>query len=176
MIIIYGNKYVSSGSYFRFYLIRDFLEVLPYFSVFLALGLSRIYLYMHIAGVFFVWVLGFIVVKFGMDATMIVLVRTIFYVLSTLFAMIYLYRRENINLLPIKILIQLLVVLSHSICCAFFIFYLSNYFEIDKLSPISLIFITISVYYFTIVISGRLLKIHYLESVFMLINKKVKND
>jgi O-antigen/teichoic acid export membrane protein len=176
MIIIYGNKYASSGSYFRFYLIRDFLEVLPYFSVFLALGLSRIYLYMHIAGVFFVWILGFIVVKSGMDATMIVLVRTIFYVLSTLFAMVYLYKKENINLLPRKILIQLVLVLSHSICCAFFIFALSNSFEINELPPVLLILITISVYYITIILSGRLIKINYLESVFMLINKKVKND
>src|SRR5690606_20439528 len=66
IVVIYGSKYEASGSYMKYYLIRDFLEVLPYFSVFLALGMSRVYLYMHILGALYVWVFGFVVVTLGL--------------------------------------------------------------------------------------------------------------
>lgn len=174
MIIIYGKNYAASGSYMRYYLIRDFLEVLPYFSVFLALGMSRVYLYMHIFGALFVWLFGFIIIKLGLDATMIVLVRSIFYVLCTAYAMIYLYKKKRINLLPKKVLKQIFIVLAHSSICAYLIFVFCKTYSINILSPVVIITITISIYYVFLVVTGSLFKINYLESVFRLLNKSKK--
>jgi O-antigen/teichoic acid export membrane protein len=79
-ILIYGTNYSTSDNYFRFYVIRDFLEILPYFTLFLSMGMTRIYFYIHLFGAFFVWFFGYIVVKSGLDASMIVLVRSMFYI------------------------------------------------------------------------------------------------
>lgn len=171
VVIIYGNNYTASAPYMKYHLIRDFLEVLPYFSVFLALGMSRIYLYMHIVGAFYVWVFGFIVVKSGLDASIIVLVRTMFYVFCTIFAMIYLYKKKNINLLPKEILKQILIVLVHSSICAYLTFIGASFLGLNNLEPVVTLLITISIFYILIVITGYLIKINYLESAFRLIKK-----
>lgn len=171
VVIIYGSKYEASSSYMRYHLIRDFLEVLPYFSVFLALGMSRIYLYMHIVGAFYVWIFGFIVVKSGLDASMIVLVRTMFYVFCTIFAMIYLYKKKNINLLPKEILKQIFIVLVHSSICAYLTFIGASFLGLNNLEPVVTLVITISMFYILIVITGYLIKINYLESAFRLLKK-----
>lgn len=171
MTLIYGELYYTSGYFLRYHLLRDFLEVLPYFSVFLALGLSRIYLYMHIAGVFFVWIFGYIVVSLDMDATMIVLVRSVYYILSTIFAMIYLNKKLNINLMPIEITIQLVKVLLHSILCGFIVYQFSLLFNLNELNNILMISITISIYYIILIFSGKIIKLNYLGSVLMLLKK-----
>lgn len=170
---IYGNKYEGSSSYMRFYLIRDFLEVLPYFSVFLALGMSRIYLYMHVFGAIYVWVVGFIVVKNGFEPTTIVFVRSMFYVFCTIFAMWFLYQKRNINLLPKKVLLQIFTVLIHAGICAMIVLLLSENTVIGKLMPIVTICITIPIYYLLLVITGRLIKLNYLESFLMVLKSKI---
>src|SRR5690606_32353042 len=139
-------------------------EVLPYFSVFLALGMSRIYLYMHIFGALYVWLLGFIMVKSGLDASMIVLVRTMFYVFCTIYAMIYLYQKKKINLLPKNIIKQMFIVLVHSSICAYFIYTCSKNPFLSDLSPLLTFVVTVSLYYVLIVVTGYLIKINYLES------------
>jgi len=173
VVFIYGMEYIESGKYMRFHLIRDFLEVLPYFSVFLALGMSRIYLYMHVVGALFVWIFGFIVVKFGMDASMIVLVRSMFYVFCSVYALLYLYKKKKINLLPTNVMKQIFLVLVHSSICAFIILYFSKFFGIDDMIPLLEISITLVFFYIIIIITGPLIKINYLESLFRLF-KKIK--
>lgn len=172
IVVIYGSKYEASGSYMKYYLIRDFLEVLPYFSVFLALGMSRVYLYMHILGALYVWVFGFVVVTLGLDATMIVLVRSLFYVFCTIFAMWYLYQKRRINLLPNKILVQIFVVLVHSAICAYLVIFIAQNSIINNLMPILIIAITIPIYYLILILTGKMIKINYLESVFMILKRK----
>lgn len=174
VVIIYGVDYSTSANYMRFHLIRDFLEVLPYFSVLLALGLSRVYLYMHILGAVFVWTFGFIVVKYGLDATMIVFVRSMFYVLCTIYAMNYFYKKQRINLLPKPILKQIFLVLAHSSICAALVFTFTNILSLGNLSPLIIIFFTLPVYYIGIILTGYLIKINYLESVLVLLKKFVK--
>lgn len=169
VVIIYGNNYATSAPYMRFHLLRDFLEVLPYFSVFLALGMSRIYLYMHIVGAIYVWLFGFIVVKSGLDASMIVLVRTMFYVFCTIYAMIYLYQKKKINLLPKKIIKQMSIVLLHSSICAYLIYIYSNNPILRDLTPLVTFVVTISLYYVLIIVTGYLIKINYLESAIRLL-------
>jgi O-antigen/teichoic acid export membrane protein len=174
MIIIYGIDYAASGSYMKYYLIRDFLEVLPYFSVFLALGMSKVYLHMHIFGALFVWSFGFIVVKLGFDPSMIVLVRSVFYMICTVYAMIYLYKKKNINLLPRKVVKQILIVLTHSSICGYLIYIFFKPIIVSISSPILIVNITLLTYYILIIITGSLIKINYLESVFRLLKKNKK--
>src|SRR5690606_16220011 len=134
-----------------------------------ALGMSRIYLYMHIVGAIYVWLFGFIVVKSGLDASMIVLVRTMFYVFCTIYAMIYLYQKKKINLLPKKIIKQMSIVLLHSSICAYLIYIYSNNPILSDLTPLITFVVTISLYYVLIVVTGYLIKINYLESALRLL-------
>lgn len=172
VVIIYGSNYISSASYLRYYIIRDFLEILPYFSVFLALGMSRIYMYVHIVGAIYVWLFGFIVVKSGFDPSMIVMVRTMFYVFCAIFSTIYLYRKKKINLLPKKVIRQILIVLIHSFICAYLIFVLSNLSGLNNLEPILTLTFTLLIYYIIVVATGYFIKINYLESIRILLNRK----
>lgn len=174
MVFIYGSEYIASGSYMRYHMIRDFLEVLPYFSVFLALGMSSVYLYMHIFGAIYVWVLGFIVVSLGLDATMIVLVRSLFYVFCTIYAMIYLYQKKGINLLPMSVVKQIFIVLVHSSLCGLITMFLITSFGLTHLAPIIILIIAGIIFYILVIISGYLIKINYLESVFVLLKRNKK--
>lgn len=172
MTFIYGQEYVKSGLYMKYHLIRDFLEVLPYFSVFLAFGMSRIYLYMHIFGAIFVWIFGFIVVNLGLDPTMIVLVRTLFYVFSTIFALIYIYKKEDINLFPKAIQFQAFKVFFHSLVCGYITVIILKYSNMISLTPLLQLCIGGILYYILIIPTGRLLKLNYLDSVGTLLKKK----
>ena len=66
VVFVYGAQYEVSKSFLRVYMLREFFNVIPYFSVILAMGLSNIYLNMHIAGVFFVWSIDYIVILLGL--------------------------------------------------------------------------------------------------------------
>lgn len=172
VVLIYGTDYFGSAKYMRYHLIRDFLEVLPYFSVFLALSMSKIYFYMHVIGAIYIWIFGFTMIKFNMDPSMIVMGRSMFYVLSTVFAMTYLYRKKRINLLPKTILKQILVVLIHSVICAYLVSFLLETFDINGITPFIIIIMTIPIYYILIILTGRLIKIDYLESVLIPLKRK----
>jgi O-antigen/teichoic acid export membrane protein len=163
VLFIYGEKYSTSYSFMRNHLIRDFLQIFPYFSVFLALGMSRIYLNMHIYGVVFVWVLDFIVVRSGLDASYIVLVRTMFGVFSTIYAMIYLFKVKKINLMPSIVIKQIFIVMLHSTLCAFLIFQLNDVFFWGNYKPLITLIITFILYYILLIASSFVFKINYLE-------------
>lgn len=172
VMFVYGSKYENSASYLRYYLIRDFLTILPYFSVFLALGMSRVYLKMHIIGALYVWLFGFIVVKSGLDASMIVMVRTMFYVGCTIFAMIYLYKKRQINLIPKKIVNQIFVVLIHSSICAYIVFELFRHIGISNVPLLLTLIVSFVVFYIIVVITGFILKVNYSESAFRMLKIK----
>lgn len=171
VLFIYGEKYSTSYSFMRNHLIRDFIQIFPYFSVFLALGMSRVYLNMHIYGVVFVWILDFIIVKLGLDASFIVLVRTMFGVFSTIFAMIYLFKFKKINLMPRIVIKQILIIILHSTLCAFLIFQLNNVFFCGNYKPLITLITTFFLYYILLVASSFIFKINYLE---LILNFKKK--
>jgi O-antigen/teichoic acid export membrane protein len=168
-ILIYGTNYSTSDNYFRFYVIRDFLEILPYFTLFLSMGMTRIYFYIHLFGAFFVWFFGYIVVKSGLDASMIVLVRSMFYILSSGYALLYLYQKKNINLLPKLLFYQFLIVLFHSIICAFLTSYIISFINISII--LNILIYSVILYSLLIIITGYFIKINYLESFFKLLKK-----
>lgn len=173
LVFVYGERYSVSESYMRFYLIRDFLSVLPYFSVFLALGMSKIYLYMHIVGAIYVWIFGLLVVSLKLPPSFIVLVRSMFYFSSTVYAFYYIYKRNKINLFPKEILNKIISVTLHSILILLPMYYLVRYYFILEWPSIFILALTVVLFYVLLVITGRIIRTNYLE-VFIILFKKYK--
>lgn len=172
MIILYGHKYVNSQTYMRYYLIRDFFEIIPYFSVLLALGKTKLYMYMHIVGALYVWGLNYILISMGFGATVVVAVATSFHVLNRIFGVIYIYQVQKINLLSNDLIRRILLVLLHSSICAIITYVLIDLFHIKSMLEIYALTIGFLMFYIMLIFSGFLLKINYLESLQLLLNKK----
>lgn len=170
VVFVYGAKYEVSKGFLRMYMIREFFNVIPYFSVILALGLSRIYFYMHVAGVLFVWLADYIVVQFGLPPTIIVLIRSSFAALGAFFVFSYIYKRTGLNLVSSKLWKSLLIITLHSTLALIIIQIIKNNFMLEWKAIYILMFSGI-LFYALIVSTGKLLKINYLEALTMVFKK-----
>ena len=65
MVLIYGEKYAVSGTYLRFYMLKDFIDVFPYLAVLLAIGESKFYMQTHFIAAVYVWALDYMFIRFG---------------------------------------------------------------------------------------------------------------
>ena len=171
MVFIYGRQYANSAVYMRYYMIKDFLGVFPYFSVLLALGLSKIYLYMHVVGAIYVWIFDYLCVLIGFEVYSIVIVKSVFYIMCAVYAFIYIYKKTKILLITSEIIKTVLFVIGHSIFCALIVYY----FKTIYLSNINIILILVIAgvfYYGLLILTGFFLKINYLEPIKPLLNRR----
>lgn len=171
MAFIYGNQYVESDTFMRFHIIRDFVEVFPYYSVLLAIGSSKFYMYMHVFGALFVWLFDLIVVKTHLDASYIVLVRSAFYILSSIIAFKFIFRRTKVNLISHRLLKKLLIIFIHCFISVCIVFYISNS-QLSGFNNLLILVISAILFYSIIIISGRFIKINYIESFQLLLKRK----
>jgi O-antigen/teichoic acid export membrane protein len=170
VVFVYGNQYEGSKSFFRFFMIREFFNVIPYFSVILALGLSNIYFYMHLAGIAFVWALDFIIVNIGLPPEMIVLVSSSFAILSAIFVFLYIFKHTKLNLVSAHLVKSMFTILLHCILTLFIVQMITNRIMVGWDAFYVLIF-SGALFYSIIVATGQLLKIDYLVAVKMALKK-----
>ncbi len=171
MVALYGNQYLASKDYFRMYIIRDFLQVIPYFAVLMALGYSKIYMDMHVVGAFAIWTLDFILIYLGGEGTSIVLITSLFHVSCSFVAFVYLYKKTHISLLPYHIIRYFIRIIIHCSLCLGVLICIRQIFL-----PVMNVFVSLafcgSIFYILIVSSGYFLKVNYLESIQLLIKLK----
>lgn len=173
MIFIYGEKYIASAGFLRFYIIRDFLSVFPYYSVLLALGMSRIYFYMHLVGVLYIWGLNIISIHLGFGAHSVVIIATTFYIFSSIFAFSYIYKRTRLNLINIKLLRRIFYISIHTVTSAFIIHMFINYNTVNA-NTFAILLVSVSAFYSLLFLSGKLFKINYLGFLAKFLNNRLK--
>lgn len=169
MVFVYGESYAISGSYFICFLLRDFVSCLPYFSVLMALGKSNIYMNMHIVGAIAIWAIDFVLVHLQLPPQSIVVISSLFHIVCSGYAFSYIKHKSGFGLLTKAILMHLLKVVVHCSICLILVFAIST-----KLGGLSVFFqlaICGSLFYCLIYFTGRLIKINYFESIYMLIKK-----
>lgn len=170
--IVYGINYVESAKYMRYYLIRDFLQVIPYLAIFLAFGMSRIYFYMHVIGVFFVWITGWIVVELKMDPVLIVLNRSIFYVGCTIFAVIFLAKNKGLKLLTKDMMYKIFIVFLQSLFFAIIVFYISHFDMFKEFNLVLLLVSSVILFYALLLSTSKIFNVNHLESFNYIIKRK----
>ena len=173
VVALFGKEYLNSQYYLRMYIIRDFLQIFPYFAVLMALGYSKFYMNMHILGAILLWILDFIIVNVCGTASIIVLVSSLFHVLCSLAAFIFIYRKTRISLLPVNVQKYIGKLLLHCCICLTILFFVRN-MKWMQCNVFMLLIVLGSLYYTMIIISGKFLSINYLESIQML--RKVRRN
>lgn len=172
MIFLYGEQYDTSSLYLKSYIIRDFIAILPYFSVLMALNMSKTYMYMHIYGAIYIWILDWLSVSINLPPYTIVLIRSSFYLFSSIYAYISIYRKSKIKLISKEIIKDLSKIL--------FICLISGYASrlicthIGTLGLLLSLIISFIIYCILLIIQSKIIKVNFLEPIYVLLNRKQK--
>ena len=166
---LFGDKYQASKDFLRMYILRDFFEIFPYLAVLLALGFSKVYMNMHIIGAFVIWLVDFVLVYFFRFAPLITLVGSLFQIFCRVGSFVYIYRKTKINLVPTSILVYVLKILLHCSVVLGLLLLCRDFLPIYS----EFLFVVLfgAIYYFMIILSGRILRLDYLESLKLLLKK-----
>lgn len=168
---LYGNQYVNSKNFLRIFIIRDFLQIFPYFAVLMALGYSKFYMRMHVVGIFYIWILDYILVQLHLGAPLIVLISSMFFVGCSLSAFLYIYKKTSISLITKDIIKYLMKMILHCTIILCMLSYI-RYQSMSNINNILALLLFGSVYYFFVITTGKFIKIKYYESILMLINSR----
>ena len=167
MTFIYGEKYITSAPFLRAYLLRDFCSALPYFSVLLAFGKSRIYMNVHIIGVFYVWLTDYIcVVLLSLKPESVVYCDSLFHIFCSAIIFVYIHKKYQLNLFTTKLVKNIFIVLVHCVSvgvfCTIFIKYIENFISFIQI-PVWNLLLGAIIFSLLLISSGRLLHINYLS-------------
>lgn len=113
MVLIYGEKYAVSGTYLRFYMLKDFIDVFPYLAVLLAIGESKFYMQTHFIAAVYVWALDYMFVRFGAPAYVIMLVASTSQYLIRFTSFVHIKRKSGFSLINKQILVFISKILLH---------------------------------------------------------------
>lgn len=169
MIFVYGEGYAISGTYLVCFLLRNFVSCLPYFSVLMALGKSKIYMDMHIVGAIAIWIVDFVLVYLHSPPQSIVVVSSLFHIACSFYAFGYIKKISDFGLMTKPIRIHMVKIIVHSAICLCFVYFLSK--TMANIPVFFLLAICGVVYYALLYFTGRIIKVNYFESVGMLIRK-----
>lgn len=169
---IYGEQYTTSSIFMKSFIIRDFVKILPYFAVLMALGMSKTYMNMHILGAIYIWVVDWFVVINDLPPYYIVIVRSLFYVACSAYAFIHIYKKRNLNLVNKEIINTIAAVTISSAICAYTSYLAMNYLIEDSPKIVKLI-VSGTTFYVLLTLTGKLTGINYLESIVRVIKKRL---
>lgn len=169
MVFVYGESYSVSGSYFICFLLRDFVSCLPYFSVLMALGKSKIYMNMHIVGAIAIWAFDFILVYLHLPPQSIVVISSLFHIACSVYAFSYIKHKSGFSLINKTIRMYMIKIVLHCATCLVLIYLLST--QLVFLSVFVQLVIYGVLFYVLMYFTGRMIGVNYFESVYMLLRK-----
>ena len=165
MVLIYGSMYNTSAIYFQMYTIRDFCAALPYFSVLMAFGKTKIYMYMHIFGAIFVWGMDAIcVLLFTASPAFVVFNDSVFHVITSVVIFYFIFQKYHIRLFTAELARNILKVLLDCTMCITIAKCVTSFLPTSDNTITSLYALCIGglVYVIALLMTGRLFGINYL--------------
>ena len=112
MIVLYGQQYAISGSYFRIKLVVDFFSVIVYAPLIINIGKVRFYSHVHMFGAIMVVILEYLSVK-TISSPLAVCWISVLCHLTRVFVMLWLVARffglRIYDLFPIRLIFQILI-------------------------------------------------------------------
>lgn len=177
MTFLYSPKYNTSTPYFQMHAIRDFIGAVPYLSVLLAFGFSKVYMKLHIIGMCLVWGVDAVLVYIiKSPAYFIVLTQSALQFFIVIGAFVYVYKKIGINFLNKRLIKEFLKITVHSLLIAFMTFIIVKSFvscEISTIESLCGLIIGGILFLVCLVFTGRLLKENYLEVLTQVVKKNV---
>lgn len=173
MVFLYGSQYSTSSIYMKSYIVRDFISILPYFSVLMALNMSKTYMNMHIWGAILVWALDWIAVEADMPPYVIVIIRSLFYLFSLIYAFISVYKRTKIRLMTSDIFNSLAIMFLYCCIIGYATYFLCRTVMSDFPSIVILI-VSFAMYYILLFIIDKIDKRFNFFGSFSIITDKFK--
>ncbi len=168
---IYGEQYADSGIFLRYHVIRDFVDVFPFFAILMALGLSSVYMYIHIFGIVFIYILDFCVVKIGLSPIMVVVVSSLWAILLRGYIFYYIYKKAKLNLINSYLIRRIGIVILNCVICLACLLVL-KYIVFINFNSLMILMISGVLFYLLLYLSGKLIGINYLEALSFLLKKK----
>lgn len=171
MEFLYGTQYIVSSKYFQIALIKYFFDLFPILVVLLGIGKSNIYFYVHLFFAIVIWVFEYLAILLFQSPIAVAIVSVFMFVMLLIAFFVYLSKVSDINLISFDILKELGVIILHSTVVAGGVYGLSQYFMPD-LTPFFKLFLAGIIFYGILVLSGRIIKINYIESFSMTIKRQ----
>lgn len=164
VVALFGERYQASASFLQWYILRDFLQVFPYFALLMAFGYSKFYMNMHIVGAFAICAADFCIVSFSWSPLCIVAVSSIFHVSCSVVSFIYLYQKKGIHFIAPELRKYILRMFMHCLVVLSLIFWLASYLPIGNNVFIHLGLVC-ALYYMLLLATGKIFKINYISSI-----------
>lgn len=173
VIALFGDKYHSSASFLQWYIVRDFLQVFPYFALLMAFGYSKFYMKMHIVGAFAICALDYCIVSLVWSPLCIVAISSLFHVLCSVASFIFIYKKKDVHFIPPELQKFILRMLVHGIAILLLIFWFTSIFSTGSNVFVQL-GIACGVYYLILVTTGKLVRINYISAIQLFIQSRKK--
>ena len=171
MVVLFGGQYSVSQGYLRLYIIRDFLQIFPYFSVLMALGYSRLYMNMHVVGALAIWTVDFLLVRFFVPPPSIVFVSSLFHLSCSITAFIFIFKKTHISLVPGQVLRYVGKLTLH--CCTVLgMLLILRHTLMSQMNVFLFIVISGCFFYLLLIATQKVFGLKYFESVVLLINSR----
>ncbi len=172
IVFIYGKSYISSSSYFKVSLISDFFQVLPYLSVLLATGHSKIYFKGHLFSAVVLLAFSYLFSKLSYPPIFIAGLFVAIEIIRHIYFFNFIDKRVKVNLIPIKMIKIMLLVIIH---ITFLLILQSVFLKmlIPSYFPLfSRILINLLVFYSLILLTQRIVKLNYLNPIIYLVKNR----
>ncbi|CDT20521.1 membrane hypothetical protein [Sphingobacterium sp. PM2-P1-29] len=144
MIVLYGEKYASSGVFFQIKLIVNFFTVISYGPLLLAIGGQKFYYNVHMFGAIILILLEAMAIYFFESAYLITIISVICQVGRIMFMLGFIAKYFKIsitNLIPLKLIFELTI--PALIILYFLKFLIINFVE---LKPLPILIISFIIY------------------------------
>lgn len=171
MVLIYGDQYSASASYFRVSLFRDLIDVFPFMSVLLATGYSKIYFRGHFLFAILLLPLSFLLSELSFPPIAIIVLFIVLDICTRIYFFYFLYKKEDVILIPIETMRFVLKIILHLLVVLFVVHIFSKN-VLSEIMPLIRITINLMLYYLIILLSQKLFKVNYFTSVLLLLKKK----
>ena len=160
MVALFGRQYEVSASYFRIYILRDFVKVFPVFIILTAFGFQKMYMKIFVAGAVFIWFADYMLVSISVPPVLITCISTIFWISSIVVGQMYIRRKKNISLVPKKALLSVAIILAQSFVILFLLLTVRHTIFANMNVFVSL-FVFALLFYVLLLLTGKFVGIDY---------------
>lgn len=172
IVFVFGNLYENSAPYFRVSLTRDIFELLPYSSVLLATGHSKIYFKAHLVSAVVLLSFSYFISKLSFEPIALVCLFVFIEIVRHIYFLYFIYKREQINLVPFDMLKKAVIIFLHISMVLFVVFIFSKLILPPYFSLLFKIIINLMLFYSLILLTQRFVRINYLNPVLHMIKNR----
>jgi O-antigen/teichoic acid export membrane protein len=163
MLLLYGNKYLVSGTYFNIAMVINFLNIIVIGSLLFAMGETKFYGRVFLISVFIIWGVDFILVKLFMNPYLIAISSVSLRVIRIIFLLWFVAKRLKISIYEFIPLIKFAKIIGHALVVVVPIKIVIMYTEKD-IHNLFMLVIAFVVYCVVLLLSQNVVSMNYLAT------------